>query len=140
PAPRPAAGATGGRARRPGRALRRTAGRACRGKGRAHQEAPAPPRPARPPLPPRAVGSADVHPPAGEARAGAGGGGAREVARAPSGVSIRRSSVELRWLRLAMADTAGELPCPGCGFLVYGPDAYGSYGICPLCDWEDCAL
>jgi hypothetical protein len=30
-----------------------------------------------------------------------------------------------------------EHPCPGCGFLMYGPEAYGSYGICPLCNWED---
>ena len=36
-----------------------------------------------------------------------------------------------------MVESSSELPCPGCGFLIFGPDAYGSYGICPLCNWED---
>jgi hypothetical protein len=30
------------------------------------------------------------------------------------------------------------LPCPGCGFLIVGEGRYGTYGICPFCDWEDC--
>lgn len=30
------------------------------------------------------------------------------------------------------------LPCPGCGFLIHPEGQYGSYGICPFCDWEDC--
>ncbi|MCU1068115.1 CPCC family cysteine-rich protein [Stenotrophomonas maltophilia] len=28
------------------------------------------------------------------------------------------------------------LPCPSCGFLTV-EDSYGSFGICPICDWED---
>jgi hypothetical protein len=31
---------------------------------------------------------------------------------------------------------ADELPCPACGFLTVEA-AYGSYVICPICDWED---
>jgi len=27
-------------------------------------------------------------------------------------------------------------PCPCCGYLVFG-DLPGSYGICPICFWED---
>lgn len=34
-----------------------------------------------------------------------------------------------------MATTPVELPCPSCGFLIL--DEYGSYIICPLCNWED---
>jgi len=30
-----------------------------------------------------------------------------------------------------------ELPCPSCGFLIHDGSAYGSYIICPLCEWED---
>jgi hypothetical protein len=41
---------------------------------------------------------------------------------------------------LPFANPFMELPCPGCGFLIYGPEAYGSYGICPLCNWEDCPV
>lgn len=37
-----------------------------------------------------------------------------------------------------MADVS--LPCPGCGFLTIDEGRYGSYGICPFCDWEDCAF
>ena len=29
-----------------------------------------------------------------------------------------------------------DIPCPACGFLVF-EDYYGSYNICPVCDWED---
>lgn len=29
-----------------------------------------------------------------------------------------------------------ELPCPCCGFLTL-EDTYGSYVICPVCNWED---
>ena len=29
-----------------------------------------------------------------------------------------------------------DLPCPSCGFLTM-EEFYGSYVICPLCDWED---
>jgi hypothetical protein len=32
------------------------------------------------------------------------------------------------------------LPCPGCGFLIHPEAQYGSYGICPFCNWEDCAF
>jgi len=31
---------------------------------------------------------------------------------------------------------ADELPCPCCGFLTL-ERYYGSYVICPVCDWED---
>ena len=36
-----------------------------------------------------------------------------------------------------MTTTPVELPCPSCGFLTVGEPCYGTYGICPLCDWED---
>ena len=39
-----------------------------------------------------------------------------------------------------MPDSTVERPCAGCGFLMYRPEAYGSYGICLLCDWEDCPV
>jgi hypothetical protein len=29
------------------------------------------------------------------------------------------------------------LPCPSCGFLVFATGSYGSYEMCPVCDWED---
>jgi hypothetical protein len=29
-----------------------------------------------------------------------------------------------------------EIPCPACGFLTF-TGAYGSYVICPVCNWED---
>lgn len=29
-----------------------------------------------------------------------------------------------------------DLPCPCCGFLTLEGE-YGSYAICPVCDWED---
>jgi hypothetical protein len=29
-----------------------------------------------------------------------------------------------------------DIPCPCCGFLTL-EDGYGSYVICPVCDWED---
>ncbi|HDS1675530.1 TPA: CPCC family cysteine-rich protein [Stenotrophomonas maltophilia] len=29
-----------------------------------------------------------------------------------------------------------DLPCPSCGFLTL-EDCYGSFAICPICDWED---
>jgi len=29
-----------------------------------------------------------------------------------------------------------DLPCPCCGFLTLEYE-YGSYAICPVCDWED---
>lgn len=29
-----------------------------------------------------------------------------------------------------------DLPCPCCGFLTL-EDEYGSFAICPVCDWED---
>lgn len=29
-----------------------------------------------------------------------------------------------------------DLPCPCCGFLTL-EDEYGSFCICPVCDWED---
>ena len=35
-----------------------------------------------------------------------------------------------------MPTTPIELPCPSCGFLTVGEPCYGTYGICPLCDWE----
>lgn len=33
----------------------------------------------------------------------------------------------------------GEItyPCPGCGFLTIGEKTFGSYNICPICNWED---
>lgn len=30
-----------------------------------------------------------------------------------------------------------SLPCPACGFLTIGEEFYGTYEICPICDWED---
>jgi hypothetical protein len=36
-----------------------------------------------------------------------------------------------------LTTTPVELPCPSCGFLTVGEPCYGTYGICPLCDWED---
>lgn len=30
-----------------------------------------------------------------------------------------------------------SLPCPACGFLTIGEECYGTYNICPICDWED---
>ena len=39
-----------------------------------------------------------------------------------------------------MSGPAPLLPCPACGFLVHGEPGYGSYLICPLCQWEDCAI
>lgn len=30
-------------------------------------------------------------------------------------------------------------PCPSCGFHTL-PDAYGSFDICNVCGWEDCAV
>ncbi len=32
------------------------------------------------------------------------------------------------------------LPCPGRGFLMHGEGQYGSYDICPFCNWDDCAF
>ena len=32
------------------------------------------------------------------------------------------------------------LPCPGCGFLTVDDGRYGTFGICPFCEWEDCAF
>ena len=29
-----------------------------------------------------------------------------------------------------------DIPCPCCGFLTISGE-YGSYSICPVCDWED---
>ena len=29
------------------------------------------------------------------------------------------------------------LPCPACGFLTIEENCYGTYLICPICDWED---
>lgn len=28
-------------------------------------------------------------------------------------------------------------PCPACGFLTVPLDYYGTYNLCPVCDWED---
>jgi hypothetical protein len=35
-----------------------------------------------------------------------------------------------------MVSTASDIPCPCCGFLTLEGE-YGSYAICPVCDWED---
>lgn len=32
-----------------------------------------------------------------------------------------------------------DIPCPGCGYKVLSGH-YGSYDICPFCNWEDCAF
>jgi hypothetical protein len=32
------------------------------------------------------------------------------------------------------------LACPGCRYRTIGEDFYGSYEICPVCDWEDDAV
>jgi Cysteine-rich CPCC len=29
------------------------------------------------------------------------------------------------------------LPCPVCGFMVNDEGYYGTYNICPICNWED---
>jgi hypothetical protein len=39
-------------------------------------------------------------------------------------------------LNIQLEGQAPSLPCPACGFMVFGT-SYGSYDICPLCDWED---
>ncbi|HGM6067654.1 TPA: CPCC family cysteine-rich protein [Stenotrophomonas maltophilia] len=45
----------------------------------------------------------------------------------------RRSSGSTTWCSwVSMID----LPCPSCGFLTL-EDCYGSFAICPICDWED---
>ena len=31
-------------------------------------------------------------------------------------------------------------PCPACGFLTIGESMFGSYNICPICNWEDDAV
>jgi len=36
-----------------------------------------------------------------------------------------------------MTTPADALPCPSCGFLLIGEPSYGTFEICPLCDWED---
>lgn len=33
-----------------------------------------------------------------------------------------------------------ECPCPSCGFYTTGETEFGSYNICPLCNWEDDAV
>ena len=35
-----------------------------------------------------------------------------------------------------MLSPTTDIPCPCCGFLTLEGE-YGSYAICPLCDWED---
>lgn len=35
--------------------------------------------------------------------------------------------------------TQERYPCPCCGFLVFD-EAPGSFALCPVCDWEDCAV
>ena len=35
-----------------------------------------------------------------------------------------------------MTSPTTDIPCPCCGFLTLEGE-YGSYVICPLCDWED---
>ena len=30
-----------------------------------------------------------------------------------------------------------NLACPACGFLTIDDEAYGTYGICSVCGWED---
>ena len=30
-----------------------------------------------------------------------------------------------------------SLACPACGFLTIDDDFYGTYDICPICEWED---
>jgi hypothetical protein len=35
-----------------------------------------------------------------------------------------------------MPSLTRDIPCPCCGFLTLEGE-YGSYAICPLCDWED---
>jgi hypothetical protein len=40
-----------------------------------------------------------------------------------------------------MEDISTEkLACPSCGFLSFDGSEYGSYDICPVCDWEDDAV
>jgi hypothetical protein len=33
-----------------------------------------------------------------------------------------------------------SIPCPSCGFCVFPEREYGSFDICPICNWEDCAV
>lgn len=30
-----------------------------------------------------------------------------------------------------------EFPCPSCGFYTITRDYFGTFDICPICDWED---
>jgi hypothetical protein len=30
-----------------------------------------------------------------------------------------------------------EYPCPSCGFYTITRDYFGTFDICPICDWED---
>lgn len=30
-----------------------------------------------------------------------------------------------------------ECPCPACGFYSSGQGFFGSYSVCPICNWED---
>jgi hypothetical protein len=32
------------------------------------------------------------------------------------------------------------IPCPSCGFRTFSEPEYGSFGICPICSWEDCPV
>lgn len=39
-------------------------------------------------------------------------------------------------LNIQLEAAGPGIPCPACGFIVF-IGSYGSYEVCPLCDWED---
>jgi hypothetical protein len=38
-----------------------------------------------------------------------------------------------------MLMTDASIPCPSCGFKTFAGE-YGSFDMCPICDWHDCAV
>jgi hypothetical protein len=44
-----------------------------------------------------------------------------------------------KWRRYGNNDDMNsiEYPCPSCGFYTISRDYFGTFDICPICDWED---